>query len=104
MQKLNDILNNIDGLIGGSQWFVFLLLGVGLFFTLYLRFPQFRYMGHALKVVKGKFDKKDDIVVESLKVNEFCEENGKMPFFETSAKDDLGIGKAFEEIVRLSAI
>jgi AGCS family alanine or glycine:cation symporter len=60
MQKVNDVLSNIDGLIGGSQWFVFLLLGVGLFFTIYLRFPQFRYMGHSLKVVRGKFDRKGD--------------------------------------------
>jgi AGCS family alanine or glycine:cation symporter len=57
---MNDILIDIDGLIGGSQWFVFLLLGVGLFFTIYLKFPQFRYMGHAVKVVKGKFDRKED--------------------------------------------
>lgn len=60
MQKLNDFLLNIDGFIGGSQWFVFLLLGVGLFFTIYLKFPQFRYMGHAVRVVKGKFDRKGD--------------------------------------------
>ncbi len=60
MQKLNDFLLNIDGFIGGSQWFVFLLLGVGLFFTIYLKFPQFRYMKHAVKVVKGKFDRKSD--------------------------------------------
>jgi len=60
MQRLNEVLVGIDGLIGGSQWFVFLLLGVGLFFTLYLGFPQFRYFGHAIRVVKGKFDNKDD--------------------------------------------
>ncbi len=60
MQKLNEVLVQIDGLIGGSQWFVFMLLGVGLFFTLYLGFPQFRYFNHALKVVRGKFDRKED--------------------------------------------
>ena len=60
MQKINEFLLKIDGGIGGSQWFVFLLLGVGLFFTLYLRFPQFRYMKHAFKVVRGKFDRKGD--------------------------------------------
>jgi AGCS family alanine or glycine:cation symporter len=60
MQKLNDILLIIDGYLGGAEWFVFLLLGTGLFFTIYLRFPQIRYFKHALKVVSGKFDKSTD--------------------------------------------
>lgn len=60
MQKLNEILVHIDGLIGGAQWFVYLLLGVGVFFTIYLKFPQFRYLKHSLRIVQGKFDKKTD--------------------------------------------
>jgi AGCS family alanine or glycine:cation symporter len=36
-------------------------LGTGLFFTFYLKFPQIRYFRHAIKVVSGKFDKKDDV-------------------------------------------
>ena len=60
MQKVNDFLKIIDGYIGGSFWFVLLLLGIGLFFTIYLGFPQFRYMRHSLKIVRGKFDKKGD--------------------------------------------
>jgi len=60
MVKVNDFLKVIDGYIGGSFWFVLLLLGIGLFFTIYLKFPQFRYMGHSIKIVKGKFDKKGD--------------------------------------------
>ncbi|MFC2096972.1 alanine/glycine:cation symporter family protein [Bacteroidota bacterium] len=60
MQGVNDFLKTIDSFIGGSFWFVLLLLGVGLFFTVYLKFPQFRYMKHSLKIVRGKFDKKDD--------------------------------------------
>lgn len=61
MNKLNDILSLIDGYIGGSQWFVFLLLGTGLFFTIYLKFPQFRFLKYSLRIVRGKFDKEDDI-------------------------------------------
>lgn len=61
MNKLNDILSLIDGYIGGSQWFVFLLLGTGIFFTIYLKFPQFRYLKYSLKIVSGKFDKKGDV-------------------------------------------
>lgn len=60
MQKFLDILSNIDAVIGGSQWFVYLLLGTGLFFTLYLGFPQIRFFKHAFQIVRGKFDDKDD--------------------------------------------
>lgn len=61
MQELNHLLSLIDAHFGGSQWFVFLLLGTGLFFTLYLRFPQIRFFRHALAVVRGKYDNKQDI-------------------------------------------
>ena len=61
MNRLNEILSLIDGYIGGSQWFVYLLLGTGLFFTIYLKFPQFRYLGPALRIVRGKFDRKGDV-------------------------------------------
>jgi hypothetical protein len=60
MHQLNDFLARIDGHIGGSQWFVFLLLGTGVFFTIYLKFPQFRYLKHSLRIVMGKFDKEGD--------------------------------------------
>jgi AGCS family alanine or glycine:cation symporter len=60
MQELNDILTTIDNHIGGAQWFAFLLIGTGLFFTLYLRFPQIRFFKHALRIVRGKYDKKGD--------------------------------------------
>ena len=55
--SLNDILKVIDGYIGGSSWFVFALLGTGVFFTVYLKFPQIRFFKHAIDVVRGKFDK-----------------------------------------------
>jgi len=61
MHKVNDFLALIDGYIGGSPWFVYLLLGTGIFFTIYLKFPQFRYFGHALRIVKGRFDKSTDV-------------------------------------------
>lgn len=61
MNKINDILSIIDSYIGGSQWFVFLLLGTGLFFTIYLKFPQFRYMKYSLRIVRGKFDREGDV-------------------------------------------
>jgi len=60
MQKVTDFLSSIDSLIGGSQWFIYLLLGTGLFFTIYLVFPQIRYFKYALKIVRGKFDREGD--------------------------------------------
>ncbi|MBW8334157.1 MAG: amino acid carrier protein [Prolixibacteraceae bacterium] len=61
MHALNDFLSLIDSYIGSSQWFVYLLLGTGLFFTIYLKFPQFRYLKHSLRIVNGKFDRKGDV-------------------------------------------
>ena len=60
MHQFNDFLKILDANLGGSTWFVFLLLGTGLFFTIYLRFPQIRFFKHALKIVSGKFDKVSD--------------------------------------------
>ena len=60
MQALNDFLSLIDSFIGSSAWFPWALLGTGLFFTIYLGFPQIRYFGFAIKVLKGKFDKEDN--------------------------------------------
>jgi len=51
----------IDGQLGGSFWFVLLLLGTGLFFTLYLKFPQIRYFRYAIQIVRGKFDRAGDV-------------------------------------------
>lgn len=60
MQQLNEFLALIDSYLGSSWWFPYALLGTGLFFTIYLGFPQIRYFRFAFKIVKGKFDKKGD--------------------------------------------
>ena len=56
---LTDILNLMDSLLGSAQYFPFLLLGTGIFFTFYLKFPQIRFFNHAWRVVRGKYDKPD---------------------------------------------
>ncbi|MCD7978410.1 MAG: amino acid carrier protein [Tannerellaceae bacterium] len=61
MQEFNSILSLLDSYIGGAQWFVILLLGTGLFFTIYLRFPQIRFFRHAIHILMGRYDKKDHI-------------------------------------------
>src|SRR5688572_1362326 len=61
MRKLNDILATIDSYIGSANWFVYFLLGTGIFFTFYLKFPQIRFFRHAIRIVRGKYDKKTDV-------------------------------------------
>ena len=60
MQTFTDIIVFIDSLLGGAVYFPFLILGVGLFFTLYLGFPQIRFFGHAWSVLWGKHSEEDD--------------------------------------------
>jgi len=52
---LNNLLLWLDQYLGGSNYFPYLLLGTGLFFTFYLKFPQVRYFKHAWRVVSGKY-------------------------------------------------
>lgn len=61
MNKLNGYLSWVDGHLGGSDWFVYLLLGTGFFFTIYLKFPQLRYLKYSLRIVRGKFDRAGDV-------------------------------------------
>ncbi|MEQ5807566.1 AGCS family amino acid carrier protein [Alteromonas sp. NFXS44] len=60
MEGLYNFLVSIDGMLGGAPWFPFVLLGVGLFFTVYLKFPQIRFFKHAWLVVTGKYDKEGE--------------------------------------------
>ena len=60
MEIINDFLITLHNYIGGHYWFVFLLLGTGAFFTIYLRFPQIRYFRHAIRILKGRYDKTTD--------------------------------------------
>jgi len=58
LDAINNFLLLLDSYLGSAAYFPYLLLGVGLFFTLYLGFPQIRFFNHAWKVITGKFDKK----------------------------------------------
>ncbi len=61
MHGLNDFLVKLDGYLGGHPWFMVLLIGTGLFFTIYLGFPQLRYFRHAIRITTGKYDHSHDI-------------------------------------------
>jgi AGCS family alanine or glycine:cation symporter len=57
LDAVNDFLIYIDSFLGSAIWFPTLLLATGIFFTLYLGFPQIRYFKHAIGITTGKFDK-----------------------------------------------
>ena len=59
MDALSDILGALDGILGSSPWFPFVLLGVGLLFTLYLGLPQVRFFRHAWRVLLGRETRSD---------------------------------------------
>lgn len=60
MEGILDFFNLLDSFLGSASWFPYALLGVGAFFTIYLKFPQIRYFKHAWLVVTGKFDKANE--------------------------------------------
>ena len=49
----------LDSNLSGSWWFPILLVGTGIFFTVYLGFPQFKFFGKAWHLVSGKNKKTD---------------------------------------------
>jgi len=54
MEQFNSFLILLDSNLSGSWWFPALLIGTGIFFTIYLGFPQFKYFKSAFKIVSGK--------------------------------------------------
>jgi AGCS family alanine or glycine:cation symporter len=59
MDQFNEFLILLDSNLSGSWWFPILLVGTGIFFTIYLGFPQFRFFGKAWLLVSGKNKKTD---------------------------------------------
>ncbi len=60
MEIIENALNFLDGILGSAFYFPIVLLGVGVFFTFYLGFPQVRFFNHAWQVLRGKFAHDDD--------------------------------------------
>ena len=59
MVAFNEFLLLLDGYLSGSWWFPAFLIGIGIFFTGYLGFPQFRFFAHGWRIVTGKYEKED---------------------------------------------
>ena len=54
MQAVGNFLDLLDSFLGSSLWFPFTLLGVGIWFTIYLGLPQIRHFPRAWKILAGK--------------------------------------------------
>ena len=49
-----NFLDLLDSFLGGHPWFAFVLLGVGVWFTIYLGLPQLRHFPRAWRILAGK--------------------------------------------------
>lgn len=59
MQDLEQITGQFVGTVWGLP-LVFMLVGAGVLFTVYFRFPQFTLLKHAIDIVRGKYDNPED--------------------------------------------
>jgi len=51
LETLNNYILLVDGYFGSAAWFPLLLLFVGIFFTVYLGVPQFKYFSRGWKIL-----------------------------------------------------
>jgi len=56
---LDTFIANFSSFVWGTPLLV-LLLGGGIFFTIYSRFTPFRFFKHGVDILRGKYDSKDD--------------------------------------------
>jgi Ras-related protein Rab-7A len=52
-------------------------------------------------LIGNKCDKCKERKVKDSQIKQYCESHNNIPYFETRAKNDVNVEKAFEEIVRL---
>ena len=59
MNAIEAVFNFLDSVLGSAAYFPIALLGVGVFLTIYLGFPQIRYFKHAWSVLSGRQTDRD---------------------------------------------
>jgi AGCS family alanine or glycine:cation symporter len=59
MDRFNEVLETVNGYIW-TDWMLYILLSVGLLFTIWSGFSQFRSLTHGVVVTSGKYDNPDD--------------------------------------------
>ena len=52
-------------------------------------------------LIGNKCEQSDERKVQDSQIKQYCESHNNIPYFETSAKNDVNVEKAFEEIARL---
>ncbi|MGB6268027.1 MAG: alanine:cation symporter family protein, partial [Olleya sp.] len=58
-EKINELADGFSSLIWGLPLLI-LLIGGGTYLLILSRFLPFRYLGHAIQVLRGKYDNKND--------------------------------------------
>ncbi len=53
-------------------------------------------------IIGNKCDKEGERKVPESKIRQYCQSKGNIPYFETSAKENINVEKAFEEVARLA--
>ena len=51
-------------------------------------------------IIGNKADKEDERKVDKQRIENWCQNNGGCPYFETSARDNTRVGDAFEKITQ----
>ena len=59
METFNNILNAVNGVIW-HDYVLYIVLGVGVLFTIWSGFCQYRALTHGVAVTRGKYDDKND--------------------------------------------
>lgn len=59
METLAGILDFLTYWLVDQYWFPAFLIGTGIFFTIYLGFPQIKYFKHGWRILSGKYVKED---------------------------------------------
>ena len=59
MNAVENVLESLDSVLGAAWYFPYVLLGEGVFFTLYLGFPQIRYFNEAWRILLGRRTRPD---------------------------------------------
>ena len=59
LDRMNEVLGAINSVIW-ADWVLYVVLGVGVLFTLWSGFCQYRALAHGTAVTAGKYDDKSD--------------------------------------------
>ena len=59
MDTLTQVLDFLTKYLVEAYWFPAFLIGSGIFFTIYLGFPQIKYFAHGWRILSGKYVKPD---------------------------------------------